>query len=440
MESTQPNGQLSIAWRNLHYEPSTDYFDLPSKILRNRQSAKKRPILCHLSGHFESGTLNALLGPSGAGKTTLLRCLSGGNVRLSPESEIYINSSASSSFFIEQQVHENIVARMRIGEILSYAFRLKNHHAGHETMKSHIQLILQKLMLDEHILARRFCDCSGGEQKRVAIGQELCCLQPPRFLFIDEPTTGLDSAAAIEMAHTLVQLVQGSNKELTLVASIHVPSSEVIALFHRLYVLSKDGVCIYADAPAELEDFLLKHSLVVENATKQTPIEALIKVASTQSESSLKLANQIHSTEYELIEKHLPLLISAPNGVPLVPKPFSLTDLCILLNRQTRIEFISNSQVFLFQLFILNSVVLLLSTIFNHKMVLPDGCYRRNESISEAYCTSDLEQHFTSLLLQENINFLVMGRMIGSYMVLYLGALLYSSMVKVVRSEYRNGE
>ena len=38
--------------------------------------------------------------------------------------------------------------------------------------------------------------CSGGEQKRLAIGLELTPRIKPNFICIDEPTTGLDSYAA----------------------------------------------------------------------------------------------------------------------------------------------------------------------------------------------------------------------------------------------------
>lgn len=47
---------------------------------------------------------------------------------------------------------------------------------------------------------------SGGERKRTAIGVEL--VTDPSVLFLDEPTTGLDSHTALEMVKTLKALAQ----------------------------------------------------------------------------------------------------------------------------------------------------------------------------------------------------------------------------------------
>ena len=63
---------------------------------------------------------------------------------------------------------------------------------------------------------------SGGEKKRLSIALEI--LTHPRLLFLDEPTTGLDSASAFFVAQTL-RLMAHEGK--TVVSSIHQPSGEV---------------------------------------------------------------------------------------------------------------------------------------------------------------------------------------------------------------------
>jgi len=48
--------------------------------------------------------------------------------------------------------------------------------------------------------------CSGGEKRRTSIGVQLLADQP--VLIIDEPTTGLDAASAVQVVQTLKSLAQ----------------------------------------------------------------------------------------------------------------------------------------------------------------------------------------------------------------------------------------
>lgn len=57
---------------------------------------------------------------------------------------------------------------------------------------------------------------SGGERKRVSIGVEL--LTDPSLLFLDEPTTGLDSSTSLQVIEILIEL---ANSGRTVVSSIH---------------------------------------------------------------------------------------------------------------------------------------------------------------------------------------------------------------------------
>ena len=62
---------------------------------------------------------------------------------------------------------------------------------------------------------------SGGERKRTSIGVEL--ITDPSLIFLDEPTTGLDSFTAF----TVVEMLRGlALSGRTVVATIHQPNSE----------------------------------------------------------------------------------------------------------------------------------------------------------------------------------------------------------------------
>ena len=57
---------------------------------------------------------------------------------------------------------------------------------------------------------------SGGERKRTSIGVEL--LTNPSLIYLDEPTTGLDSATACNVITTLREL---ANNGRTVISTIH---------------------------------------------------------------------------------------------------------------------------------------------------------------------------------------------------------------------------
>lgn len=285
--------EIGIAWRNLHYQ--TTSFN-GSSIFKPNEKSSAITILQPVSGHFEVGTLNALLGPSGAGKSTLLNCLSG---KCPIKGDLYLNKGfnfsqkSCSTSFIEQQVQLSINGRLTVGELLHYAFSFKNYqHTKNEdsnlltNSKEYIKSVISELRLDEAILKRRFELCSGGEQKRVAIAQELMCLEKkPSLLFVDEPTTGLDGSAALEVITCLQKLTISTMYRMTVVVSIHSPSSAILSLFNKLYVLAKGGVCVYSGPPENLAGYLqasgLQDSKSHNFLHNQPAIEVLLKAACT---------------------------------------------------------------------------------------------------------------------------------------------------------------
>lgn len=84
---------------------------------------------------------------------------------------------------------------------------------------------------------------SGGEKKRLSIALEI--LVRPRILFLDEPTTGLDSASAFFVVQALKNI---SRDGRTVISSIHQPSSEVFALFDDLFLLSGGETVYFGEA------------------------------------------------------------------------------------------------------------------------------------------------------------------------------------------------
>ncbi len=84
----------------------------------------------------------------------------------------------------------------------------------------------------KHLSARRPRELSGGEQQRVALARILATL--PRLLLLDEPLTGLDSAAKDELVRVLQQWV--AERKIPVIYVTHA-IDEVFSIAQQVLVL-----------------------------------------------------------------------------------------------------------------------------------------------------------------------------------------------------------
>lgn len=75
---------------------------------------------------------------------------------------------------------------------------------------------------------------SGGERKRASIGVQL--ITDPSVLFLDEPTTGLDSFQAFSVMESMKSMA--SNNRLV-ISVLHQPRSSIFAMFDQLLLISE---------------------------------------------------------------------------------------------------------------------------------------------------------------------------------------------------------
>ena len=178
---------LAIAWVGLKFYGNSVF------------KCRPKPILNDINGSIDLGTITALMGPSGAGKSTLLKCINGRQISgIDGNTDIYLNSGLSiRSCFIVQDVKEHFLDGLTALQSLTYASKIKNMtiNCDHKRIA---QNLLQELGISR-IGNTSVVDCSGGEQKRLAIALELTSRRKPNLLCIDEPTSGLDSFAAEEV-------------------------------------------------------------------------------------------------------------------------------------------------------------------------------------------------------------------------------------------------
>lgn len=114
-------------------------------------------------------------------------------------------------------------------------------------------------------------DLSGGELKRLMIALEL--IDDPSILFLDEPTTGLDSFTSTKVMQLLKKL---ANEGRTIICSIHSPTASMFELFDHIYALA-DGHCIYQGSSTNLVPFLEELDLICPET--YSPSDFLLEIA-----------------------------------------------------------------------------------------------------------------------------------------------------------------
>ncbi|MFD6178926.1 MULTISPECIES: ABC transporter ATP-binding protein [unclassified Isoptericola] len=211
-----------------------------------------------------SGSIFALLGSNGAGKTTLVRILStllkadagtavvhGFDVAAKP-GDVRESISLTGQFAAVDEVltgRENLVLVARLRHL---------PHPG-----AIADDLLARFSLTE-AGARRAGTYSGGMRRRLDIAMSL--IGNPPIIFLDEPTTGLDPQARIEVWQTVKQLASGGTT--VLLTTQYLDEAEQLA--DRIAILHQ-GTIIQNGTLAELKQLLPPAE--VEYVEKQPSLE-----------------------------------------------------------------------------------------------------------------------------------------------------------------------
>ncbi|CAL0310649.1 unnamed protein product [Lupinus luteus] len=247
---------------------------------------EEKLILKGVSGIVEPGEMLAMLGPSGSGKTTLITALAGrlgGRLcgTITYNQKPFSNAIKRNTGFVTQD--DILYPHLTVTETLVYTalLRLPNT-VSKEDKVLHAKSVIDQLGLtqckDNMVGSPYVRGVSGGERKRVSIGQEM--LINPSLLFLDEPTSGLDSTTAQRIVSTLWNLASGGK---TIVMTIHQPSSRIYYMFHKVLVLSEGNSLYFGKGSEAIEYF--------------SSIGFAPALAMNPSDFILDLANGVYSNE-----------------------------------------------------------------------------------------------------------------------------------------------
>ncbi|MFT4975830.1 MAG: ABC-type multidrug transport system ATPase subunit, partial [Myxococcota bacterium] len=204
-----------------------------------------------------SGEVVALVGPSGAGKTTLLNAISG--VAPADSGEVLLDQQgfhalleADRSLVGSVPQDDLVSPELTVEESLHYSGRLRLPGG---TKRAKIAERVTEVLIDlgiHNVRDSRIGDAlqrgiSGGQRKRVNLGQELMS-RSTRVLFLDEPTSGLDPQASQDIIR-LVRLLADEGRMVFLVT--HDLTPEILTQVDHLMVLARGGRVAFFGPPRE---------------------------------------------------------------------------------------------------------------------------------------------------------------------------------------------
>jgi phospholipid/cholesterol/gamma-HCH transport system ATP-binding protein len=200
-------------------------------------------ILKGITTSFEKGKTNLIIGQSGSGKTVFLKCLLGlfdyeeGSIAY--DGQIFSQLTEDEKRNMRAKIGmvfqgSALFDSMTIAENVMFPLQMFTKQSKSE-MEDRVDFVLKRVNLD-NAHKKMPSEASGGMQKRVAIARAI--VNKPRYLFCDEPNSGLDPKTAIVIDNLIQEITD--EYQITTVINTHDMNS-VMEIGEKIVFL-KDGL------------------------------------------------------------------------------------------------------------------------------------------------------------------------------------------------------
>ena len=171
----------------------------------------KTQVLTDISAVFEKGRVNQIIGKSGSGKSVLCKCIVG--LFVPEEGEVLYDGRSFHSLEKEEkrEVRQEIGMLFQSSALFDSLTVLENvlfplrmfATMGESEMLERAHLCLKRVNIEgkEKLYPS---EISGGMQKRVGIARAIA--MNPKYLFVDEPNSGLDPQTSIVIDNLINEL------------------------------------------------------------------------------------------------------------------------------------------------------------------------------------------------------------------------------------------
>ena len=195
-------------------------------ILQRQGQSPSGPVLFEdVSLCWEAPSLHVIMGPSGQGKSTLLKTLGGvwrplkGSLKISNKS-LWLGEELQDLKLLSQMgfafQNNALFSSLRVIENLLFPHRQRFPQVPESERKDLAQDWLKKVGLEASASVFPH-ELSGGMQKRLGLARTL--ILNPEFIFLDDPTAGLDPITSKIMSELISALLKGSNALVVIVTN-----------------------------------------------------------------------------------------------------------------------------------------------------------------------------------------------------------------------------
>ncbi len=224
----------------------------------------RRRVVDELGFYIDQGEIVALLGPNGAGKTTSFDMVVG--LVKPDEGKIFLDQDDITSLKIHQR------SKLGIGYLTQEPSAFRNL-----SVRDNLSLVLEmndvpanirkektRAILEEFGIFKLkdslAISLSGGERRRLEIARVL--ITDPKFILLDEPFTGIDPVAIIDIQNIIKDLCK--RKNIGLLITDHNPLA-TLSITDRAYII-QDGNIVKEGSSKEIaEDDMVRKFYLGEN-------------------------------------------------------------------------------------------------------------------------------------------------------------------------------
>lgn len=214
------------------------------------------PVLKDINTRFEQGKTNLIIGRSGSGKTVFLKSVLG--LFDIDRGEVWYGDKN----FVEISQKERKLMRREIGMVFQGGalfdslsveanVRFPLDMFTHQSLKEkqeRVEFCLGHVNIDKPAYKLAPSEISGGMQKRVAIARAIAL--NPKYLFCDEPNSGLDP----ETATVIDKLIQDLTKEFKMTTIINTHDMNSVVEIGESVLFISNGEVAWEGTSKEILD------------------------------------------------------------------------------------------------------------------------------------------------------------------------------------------